>query len=1274
MKIRLLLLTAILLSGCATQVRAQQLELVKDINPAVLDYVPLSDVFIPHATLNGMLFYISHDQVWRTDGTQAGTIQLTDLFSYEDQYIEKLTAAGRYIYFKKYYKKQGWLFRTDGTVAGTIPLHRLSWIAFLSNNDILEINGTVYFAGNQDNQSIDLWKTDGSIAGTRLVKKLQLHERNISGPSWFKNFNGVLHFLITSGYGQDATAVLWRSDGTEAGTQSGPGVIPPFYVAVAGSYMFFAENNSLKKTDGKTVTTVAQGFTSIDTPVAVGRTVFFSAGTAVTGQELWKSDGTTSGTVLVKDIFPGGDEASSYPGSLTSFNNTLYFSASSGEADIELWKSDGTTAGTLAVTDINKSTGQNYLYPILVVNGQLAFIAGEGNKAKLWKSDGTSAGTSVVAGFPSSRPIVKVGNKVFFQGREQNRTRLYESDLTVAGTRPLPLTVPAGSFPGSFTRVKDAVYFTADDGVTGQELWKSDGTTAGTSRATDITAANQFNSFNQQTTINNTLYFVTESRILWKTGGTTAGTVQVRAFTASSQAKIKDLTPVGNTLYFAVTTPRDQTELWKSDGTTAGTVQVMTLGTRQYFNPAAFKGSLYFCVYTDLNDKLELWKSDGTAAGTVPIEDPALPETHEGPNSNLIVSGEYMYFFAYNKLMKTDGTAEGTVVVKKFYDEVYIDHSNLYLAAGLMYFSFVRENTDTVNFWRSDGTADGTFELATFDENQEYSSHYIRHFTEAGGKLFFVPYDSQVGDQLWVSDGTVAGTRRVKQTDQFPDTYEIGYSATLDDIFYYTMHEESTGTELWRSDGTQEGTYLVQDFTPGGSTNFGGIVRVNGMLLLSVNGELYKYKPATATQAIRINSGGGTFNASSGRMFSADDYFSGTTSISSAASGDILNTADDQLYREQRFGSSFSYAIPVKNGKADVLLHFAETYWGVPARSGTTGTNRRKFHVDMEGSRKLTNYDIFAAAGGAMRAKTEHFTVNVTDGMLNIEFLSGTADKPAIAAVEVIPDAQFVLEPVADAYVRNTPNQETNYGKEATLEVKAGSLPSYQRNTYLKFPLFGVGQISSARLRVFGSNVQSSAATTLSVFGVQDDNWLEEGIAWQNAPSETDGTLGSIEVTNTKKYYELDVTAYVRSQLSGNRSVSLLLTNPNNQNARLTFNSRESAANRPQLVIETTAPPAARTGSEQEFVIVDQEISAIYPNPAGKYFTVQLSKAHQGKTDIKLSDLSGNTVWAPGYQSVRPASQVEVDLSAQRLPAGIYMIKIRSAAFTETLRVLLTGQ
>ncbi|WP_221392096.1 hypothetical protein [Dyadobacter sp. NIV53] len=307
MKIRLLLFTAMLLISCANQVRAQQLELVKDINPAVLDYVPLEDVYVPQTTLNGMLFYVSQDQVWRTDGTQAGTIQLTDLFSYEDQYIEKLTTAGKYVFFKKFYQKNVWLFRTDGTVAGTFPLHKVSNGAFLSDNDLLEINGSIYFAGNQDNKSIDLWKTDGSIAGTQLVKKLQPYEQDRPGSlSWFMNFNGVLHFLVTIGRGEDAVAVLWRSDGTGAGTQPGPVVPTPFYMAAAGSYMFFAENNSLKKTDGKTVTTIAQGFTSISTPVAVGRTVFFSAGTAATGQELWKSDGTTAGTVLVKDIFPGG--------------------------------------------------------------------------------------------------------------------------------------------------------------------------------------------------------------------------------------------------------------------------------------------------------------------------------------------------------------------------------------------------------------------------------------------------------------------------------------------------------------------------------------------------------------------------------------------------------------------------------------------------------------------------------------------------------------------------------------------------------------------------------------------------------------------------------------------------------------------------------------------------------------------------------------------------------------------------------------------------------
>jgi hypothetical protein len=83
-----------------------------------------------------------------------------------------------------------------------------------------------------------------------------------------------------------------------------------------------------------------------------------------------------------------------------------------------------------------------------------------------------------------------------------------------------------------------------------------------------------------------------------------------------------------------------------------------------------------------------------------------------------------------------------------------------------------------------------------------------------------------------------------------------------------------------------------------------------------------------------------------------------------------------------------------------VILHFNETWFGYRAGGGI---GSRRFHVDVEGTRRLTNYDIFAAAGGAMRTRVETMRVQVTDGTLNLLFSKGLADNPAVAAIEVVP-------------------------------------------------------------------------------------------------------------------------------------------------------------------------------------------------------------------------------------------------------------------------------
>jgi hypothetical protein len=153
--------------------------------------------------------------------------------------------------------------------------------------------------------------------------------------------------------------------------------------------------------------------------------------------------------------------------------------------------------------------------------------------------------------------------------------------------------------------------------------------------------------------------------------------------------------------------------------------------------------------------------------------------------------------------------------------------------------------------------------------------------------------------------------------------------------------------------------------------------------------------------SLRINSGGVSFTASGNRQFIADNYFGGTTSAFSIPSGDIFNTTDDALYYTERYAPSFAYNIPVTNGSHNVVLHFAEIWFGAPGGSAG-GVGKRQFHVDVEGGRKLTNYDIFAAAGGAMRAIQVSLPVTVSDGTLNINFLTGAANMPKVSAIEVL--------------------------------------------------------------------------------------------------------------------------------------------------------------------------------------------------------------------------------------------------------------------------------
>ena len=175
--------------------------------------------------------------------------------------------------------------------------------------------------------------------------------------------------------------------------------------------------------------------------------------------------------------------------------------------------------------------------------------------------------------------------------------------------------------------------------------------------------------------------------------------------------------------------------------------------------------------------------------------------------------------------------------------------------------------------------------------------------------------------------------------------------------------------------------------------------------------------PTPAALSYRINTGGAQVTTS-GVTWNADNFNSGGKANTYTAA--INGTVDDVIYQTERStisaGGSFSYAFPVSAGTYNVRLHFAENWFTQTSGSRQAGVGKRVFDVQIEGATVLDNYDITASVGFLTADIKVLTNIAVTDGSLNINFPSASADNPTIAGIEI-----FSGSPAATATATRTP-------------------------------------------------------------------------------------------------------------------------------------------------------------------------------------------------------------------------------------------------------------
>lgn len=602
---------------------------------------------------------------------------------------------------------------------------------------------------------------------------------------------------------------------------------------------------------------------------AAGRT-FFVHNDGIHGFELWSTDGTAAGTTMAADVCPGACPGipSLRPQTLAGVASRVYFEADDGLTGVELWESDGTPAGTRRVADLRTApgVGSNPIW-LTPLGDRLLFVADTGGSTcsvfSLLVGDDEPA---LVAAFACATyddapsDFTPLGDRLVFGAMTPSNGReLWISDGTAIGTTLL-LDVAPGAPSGlsvgyeafAWTRwhaTGSRVFFAADDGVHGSELWATDGTPAGTSLVVDLEPGSAGSAPADFSLLGADLLFVATTGAtgseIWRVplaGAPLPEALEIAPGATGSGPWFLGTTSAG--AFFAASRSDVGRELFATDGTSAGTSLVAETVPGADGLPFGFRGVNGFVEADRLffigNDYrgVELWSSDGSAAGTAIVAD-----SNPGPESffdaettwPLVMpgtspDGRHLVFGREpvhgHEPWMTDG-AGGFSLLADLDQQSSIDSCFPKLCAQLVG-DGSRLALPAIDWTAADATI-GNRALGWMDATAQ--AHLVQPSNLGGGwvlrwpafgldlaawangLLFFPAGIDYSNDETWMSDGTPAGTRRLRDVaPAVPRDQPVGVVSRFGRA--YVAFDEYFGggvsrQSLWATDGTAAGTHEI---------------------------------------------------------------------------------------------------------------------------------------------------------------------------------------------------------------------------------------------------------------------------------------------------------------------------------------------------------------------------------------------------------------------------------------------------------------------------------